>query len=206
MLWIKMWGKVRTSGREKGTGLMYMKIASILMIALMIASAVPAGFAATTGTTTLDGNPPATLEITITGDISALIDTVGDNEDLTTVDMNVKSNVAWQVKVSDELDGTKQTGTEGYMTEYASGTTTYTVASWEQLANAIQLKEVAAGSYVTPDAAGVVITSGDPTVTAGSDFSIGIKQVIEYGDKRLVTADDGDVYRIVVTFTVSATA
>lgn len=201
-----MWNKVRTNRKREGTSLMHMKIASILMIALMLASAVPAAFAATTGTSALDGNPPATLEITITGSISAWSLAVGANEDTTSVNMNVKSNVAWDVKVSDELDGTKQTGTEGYMTEYDSGTTTYTVASWEQLANAIQLKEVAAGSYVTPDAAGVALTLGDPTVTAGSDFDIGIQQVIEYGDKRLVAVDDGDVYRIVVTFTISASA
>ena len=201
-----MWDKVRTNRKREGTSLMHMKIASILMIALMLASAVPAAFAATTETASLDGNPPATLEIAITGSISAWSLAVGTNEDLTSVDMNVKSNVAWTVKVSDELDNSKPATTEGYMTEYNSTTAAYVASGNEILVNAIQLKEAGAGSYVTPNAAGVVLTSGDPTVTAGSDFNIGIKQVIEYGDKRLVAVDDGDVYRIVVTLTVSASA
>ena len=201
-----MWNKVRTNRKRKGTSLMHMKIASILMIALMLASAVPAAFAILTGTADVSGNPPATLEIGITGDISAWSLTVATNEDLTTVDMNVKSNVAWQVKVSDELDDSKPAATIGKMSEYDSVGTVYVATTPEVLASAIQLKEVAAGSYVTPDAAGVVLTSGDPTVTDGSDFSIGIQQVMEYGDKSLVAADDGDVYRIVVTFTVSASA
>jgi hypothetical protein len=97
--------------------------------------------------------------------------------------------VDWSVAASDA----DTPNTNGYMTQYASGTYTPSV----HLTNPLMV-EANGGTYVTLPAGGAIVTG-----LAGTNqvsYPLGFQQVVSYADPTLSTG----TYRIVVTLTGTA--
>jgi hypothetical protein len=168
----------------------------VILLALTLPATVSAG---TTGSATVAGNVKESIELTMSGSIASwqlVVGDLSDNENTVAVDMNVKSTASWDVKVADKLIESKPAGSAGKMVNYTAGA--YGPGS-EALLNALKVKS-GSGVYVTLSAADQAIQTG--LATATSDYDIGLKQKVEYGDKKVPT---GSSYRIVVTFTGSNT-
>ncbi len=137
------------------------------------------------------------IDISITGSIANWNFQTETNEDSSSVDMTVDTNMPeWAVSVSDALNDNKPPGTAGRMAEWSSGSGYITAG--ESLTNALKVRS-GTGSYVT--------LSGSPrALQAGTSqgilpFDIGIQQDISATDPAL---DAGNKYHIVITFTGGA--
>jgi hypothetical protein len=118
---------------------------------------------------------------------------VGDNSD--TKILNIKSNDNWTVNIKDN-----RTEHVGYLTEY-DGANYLTRALNNPLAIACDGNAISA---LTVDdqllADGIAADQGDDNY--GQDFDVTFSQIVEYMDARL-TAADGTVYHLVITFTAA---
>jgi len=171
-------------------------LALALVLSLMAVVAAPQTVSAVTdtGTTNVTGNPTEAIDITIAGSISSWAFTIGSNSNTTGIDLNVKSNCAWEVKVKDS----DSINTSGKMAEYNTTNTTYEGGA--KLQTAMSVNTTVGGTAVNLNTTDQKIVSGTTNTTdAGSDYDINITQSISYGDKHLTTANH--VYRIVITFT-----
>lgn len=179
-----------------------MKINLMVVISLMVvlsAAMVAPVMAAPTGTSTITGNPAAIIDITVTGSISNWALAVGPNTDSTSVNLAVSSNYfGWTVAVRDALDGGKNAGTAGKMTNW-------TGSAWAS-GNLTAALHVTGASVPAKTTGGVerTLTDTDQTIETGLDvvdaqsMDITIGQAIAYTDPRL---PGSNVYRIIVTFT-----
>ncbi len=155
-------------------------------------------------------------EITLTGNVDAVVDISTDPSYATAFTLNpassmpelaedsmtVKSTDNWKVEVSDE----DTTNTAGKMTKYSSAA--YVTST--KLATGLVLDWLSGGSIgsgsgaVLPtDGTGNILVTGGATGSSGTDVGFRYKQASSYDDDRLTGTD---VYRIVVTFTASNTA
>ena len=134
------------------------------------------------------------IDVDISGSIDNWNFLIGTNEDTTSVDMTVDTNMdSWLVEVKDALTGGKPAGTEGKMAEWS--VSTY-MPSGKMLTNAVQVKS-GSGSYITLSGTNQHVQAG----TASGTYDIGMKQVVAGTDPAL----EGDhKYRIVITFTGAA--
>ena len=174
-----------------------------LMVVLSAAMVAPV-MAASTGTSTITGNPGAVIDITVTGSISnwALV-AGGANTNSTAVDLTVSSNyIGWVVAVKDAMDGPKIAGTEGKMANW-SGSAYVADPLATKLAEALHVT----GASVPAKTTGGVertLTNADQTIETGIDvvdaqsMDIIIGQTVAITDPRL---PGSNVYRIIVTFT-----
>jgi eukaryotic-like serine/threonine-protein kinase len=136
------------------------------------------------------------IDVSVTGTIHDWIFSTGTNEDTTSVDLTIDTNMnQWSVNAKDALDDSKPAGTEGNMTEWSGSSY---VPSGKVLSNAVQVK-YGSESYIKLSGTGQVIKSG--TSPGNYQGDMGIKQEIAPTDPAL---DTGHQYRIVVTFTGSA--
>jgi hypothetical protein len=184
-----------------------MKINLLVVISLMViisAAMVAPVMAATTGNSTITGNPGAAIDITVTGNISDWALVVGSNTNSAAVDLNVSSNTAtWFVAVKDASDGSKPPSYAGRMVEW-DGVSAYVASPAILGANMTVAGATVAGSSgssATLSSADQVIETGTAAVSLQyMDITIG--QVVAYTD---LTLPDPHVYRIIVTFTGSVT-
>jgi PKD repeat protein len=141
-------------------------------------------------------NAMSYIDVSISGSIDNWNFVTGTNEDTTSVDLSVDTNMnSWSVRVRDASDDGKPVGTEGKMAEWSG--TAY-VPSGKVLANAVQVKS-GSGSYITLTGSNLAVQSG--TAPGISSYDIGMKQEIALTDPAL----DGDHrYRIAITFTGAA--
>ena len=136
------------------------------------------------------------IDVSVNGTINNWNFVTGTNEDLTSVNLTVDTNInQWNVDAKDALDTSKPAGTEGKMAEWSGSAY---VPSGKVLLNAVQVK-YGTGSDVTLSGANQLITSGISPGTYKDD--LGISQMIAPTDPAL---SGSNKYRIVVTFTGSA--
>ena len=168
-------------------------IASIAMVAPVAA--------VNTGTTIIAGNPPATVDIALSGDIANMPLTPGTTNTDPSVTLTVSANVPFYVKVRDDMSSAKPAGSAGKMVDYETGPTTYGTA---KLGAAMGLTGTTLDTTSKTDLA--ALTAVDQTLETGSaavssqGLGLTFSQVVAYTDARLGA---GHVYRIVVLFTGS---
>ncbi len=135
------------------------------------------------------------IELTIIGSIDEWNLGLGQNENITSIDLGVTTTAAsWTVGVRDALNDEKPPGTNGQMVEWTGSAypEEYTI-----LSNPIQVKS-GSGNFVSLSDSDQIIQSES---SAGIfNYDIGVRQDIQYGDARLT---NGNNYRIVITFTGS---
>lgn len=174
---------------------------------LVLAVAVMVGpvSAATSGTSNVTGNPAATIDITVTGNITNWALAIGANNDASTVALTVSANnPGWTVQVKDTMDHSKPAGTEGKMSEYNTATDLFVTSSPKTLTNAMHVQGGSGTGYAGSD---VTLTQNDQAMVTGSAavstqaVTTTISQNVAYTDQRL----SGTVYRMFVTFTGYAT-
>jgi len=159
----------------------------------------PAVLADTLGTAVVSGDIAPTLSLTMTsGTFSFGSMTTGTNVNSTgnPIDAQVVSNTPWTIVVADALTDSKPSGTAGKMAEW-DGTSAY-VLSGKVLTNPFEMSK---------DGSTYVALSGTPqTLFSGTSGTFdnypALRQTIASGDEGLLNSH---VYRIVTTFTVSAT-
>jgi PKD repeat protein len=136
------------------------------------------------------------IDISISGSIDNWNFKTGTNEDTTSVDMTVDTNMnQWSVGAMDAMTESKPVGTAGKMAEWSGST--YTI-SGKALANAVEVK-AGTGSYYTLSGTNQPVQAG--TARGVTSYDIGMKQLVADTDPALA----GDHrYRIVVTFTGAA--
>jgi hypothetical protein len=132
-----------------------------------------------------------TIEITISGSINAWSLNIGTIEDTNSIHMNVKSSGDWRVKVKDNLDGGKPTGSAGKMVEYDGKNY---VSPVRMLTSPVYVKS-GTGTYQALSGTETTIQEG--TSTTGTDYNIGVRQTISYSDAVLQGSNQ---YRVVITF------
>jgi opacity protein-like surface antigen len=174
-----------------------------LLVVMSAAMAAPV-MAATTGNSTITGNPGAAIDIAVTGSISNWALAVGSNTNSAAVDLVVSSNTAtWTVAVKDVSDGSKPQSWAGRMVEW-DGVSAYVASPAILGANmtvAGATVSGSSGSSATLSSADQAIETGSAAVSLQSmDITIG--QAVAYTDLEL---PDPHVYRIIVTFTGSVT-
>ena len=136
------------------------------------------------------------IDVDISGSIDNWNFQTGTNEDTTSVDMIVDTNMdSWSVGAMDALTGSKPAGTAGKMAEWSGSAY---LPSGKMLANAVQIKS-GSGSYITLSGTNQPVQAGTAAGTASYD--IGMKQVVADTDAAL-TGDNR--YRIAITFTGAA--
>ena len=136
------------------------------------------------------------IDVSISGSIDNWNFQTGPNEDTTSVDLTVDTNMDnWSVGAMDALTGSKPAGTAGKMAEWSG--ISY-VSSGKVLANALQVKS-ANGSYHTISGTNQPVQGG--TAQGFTSYDIGMKQQIDQTDPTLI---GNNRYRIVVTFTGGA--
>jgi PKD repeat protein len=132
------------------------------------------------------------IDISINGSIDNWNFQTGNNEDITSVDMTVDTNMNnWSVGAMDTLTGGKPAETAGKMAEWSGSAY---VPSGTVLANAMQVKS-GTGSYVTVSGTNQPVHEG--TAPGITSYDIGTKQQIEPTDPKL---SGNKWYRIVITF------
>jgi PKD repeat protein len=137
------------------------------------------------------------IDVSLTDSVSNWNFQTGTNEDTTSVDMTIATNMnAWMVSVKDSLDNGKPAGTAGKMSEWSSGSGY--LPSGKTLANALQVKS-GLGSYLTLSGAGQTLQAGTAHAIT---YDIGLKQVIAATDPAL---PGNNRYHMVITFTGGAT-
>jgi PKD repeat protein len=137
------------------------------------------------------------IDVDVTGSVDNWILLTGSNEDTTSVDMTIATNLnSWSVSMRDALDGGKPAGTAGKMAEWTSGSGY--IPSGKSLANALQVKS-GTGSYLSVSGTGQTLQTG--TAHAIS-YDLGLRQVITGTDPAL---EGNNRYHMVITFTGGAT-
>ena len=184
------------------------KMKTKLLVLLSVLVAVGAlmagpGAAAGTGTTTITGNPGATIGIVVHGNINNWALDIGTNTDSSNVTLDVTSNQpGWTVKVNDALDGGKPPASVGKMANW-------TTSAWGAsgyLTTALNVGAASVGGHATGSA--VDLTGSQQTIESGNSDATGagtfngiqitnIQQVLS-SDPALASPN---VYRIIVTFT-----
>lgn len=164
------------------------------------------GYNSTRKTGYITVNAPPYIDVSVTGSINDWIFSTGTNEDTTSVDLTIDTNMNdWSVTAKDALDDRKPEGTEGNMTEWSNkgssnqsiGGSYVPVPPGKVLLNAVKVN-YGGGTYITLSGDDQVIKSGTfPGWTSGD---LGIKQEIAPTDPAL---SGSNRYRIVVTFTGS---
>lgn len=182
-----------------------MKINVLVVISIMVvmsAAMVAPVLAATTGTSTITGNPAAVIDISVSGSITGWALDVGDNTRATDVDLTVSSNyIGWVVAVKDAMNGPKIAGTEGRMANW-SGSAYVDDPLATRLAAAMHVEGISVSDKTT--GADVALTDADQPIETGLDvvdaqaMDITIGQNVAITDPRL---PGSNVYRIIVTFT-----
>jgi PKD repeat protein len=141
-------------------------------------------------------NAMSYIDVSISGSIDNWNFQTGTNEDTTSVDLTVDTNMnSWSVGAMDALTGSKPGGTAGKMAEYSGSAY---VLSGKVLANAVQVKS-GTGSYITLSGTNQPVQTG--TALGITPYDIGMKQQIVQTDPTL---SGNNRYRIVVTFTGAA--
>jgi PKD repeat protein len=136
------------------------------------------------------------IDVSISGSIDNWNFQTGINEDTTSVDLTIDTNmVKWSVGAMDALTGSKPAGTAGKMAEYSGSAY---LPSGKILANAVQVKS-GTGSYITLSGTDQPVQAG--TAAGTISYDIGMKQVVADTDPAL--AGDNR-YRIMITFTGAA--
>jgi PKD repeat protein len=136
------------------------------------------------------------IDVSISGSIDNWNFQTGPNEDTTSVDLTVDTNMDnWSVGAMDALTEGKPAGTAGKMAEWSG--ISY-VSSGKVLANALQVKS-ANGSYHTVSGTNQPVQGG--TAQGFTSYDIGMKQQVDQTDSTLI---GNNRYRIVVTFTGGA--
>ncbi|MFA5308798.1 MAG: CARDB domain-containing protein [Dehalococcoidales bacterium] len=138
-------------------------------------------------TTDINGNVMADIELTSPSDIDSWHLTIGINTASGT--LNIKSNVPWQVDVSDA-----DSISNGFMTEWNGSTF---ADNPEKLNHAMIIK---CGSFTVILAGPGMICEGDTdgqNGNLGENFQITFSQEVEWADAMLT---NGNVYYICVTF------
>jgi PKD repeat protein len=134
------------------------------------------------------------IDVSISGSIDNWNFQTGTNEDTTSVDLTIDTNMnSWSVEAVDALTGNKPVGTAGKMAEWSGSAY---VPYGNVLTNAAQVKS-GTGSYITLTGSNQPVQAG----TASGSYDLGMKQQIVQTDPAL----SGDHrYRIVITFTGAA--
>lgn len=136
------------------------------------------------------------IDVSISGSIDNWNFQTGTNEDTTSVDLTIDTNMnSWSVGAMDALTGSKPAGTSGKMAEWSGSAY---VPSGNVLANAVQVKS-GTGSYYTLSGTNQLVQAG--TALGITSYDIGMKQLVAGTDPAL-TGDHR--YRMVVTFTGAA--
>ena len=178
---------------------MYRNLISIMIVFLLLSGMIQGAGAAGSSSITFSGDilPPAPyIDVSISGSIENWMFQTGTNEDITSVDMTVDSNMnSWSVGAIDALTGSKPSGTAGKMAEWSDSAY---VPSGHVLANAMQVKS-GTGSYITLSGTNLPVQAG--TAPGITSYAIGMKQQIEQTDPTL---QGGHQYRVVITFTGAA--
>jgi PKD repeat protein len=137
------------------------------------------------------------IDVDVTGSVDNWIFLTGTNEDTTSVDMIIATNLnSWSVSMRDALDGSKPAGTGGKMAEWTPGSGY--IPSGKSLANALQVKS-GTGSYLSVSTTAQTLQTG--TVHAIS-YDLGLRQVITGTDPAL---EGNNRYHMVITVTGGAT-
>ena len=173
------------------------------VLVIVVVAMVGPVTAANTGSTTITGNPGATIAIVVTGSITDWPLVLNSNVDSTNVTLDVLSNKpGWTVKVSDELDGGKLPASVGKMANW----TTVTWGDSGYLATALNVGAASVTSHAT--GASVNLNGGGQTIETGnSDASgAGTFNGIHITNTQQILSSDPvltapNVYRIIVTFT-----
>jgi parallel beta-helix repeat protein len=131
-----------------------------------------------------------TIEITITGSIDKWNLNVGTSKDESSIHMNVKSPGDWHVKVIDNLDGGKPTGSAGKMVEHDGSKY---VTDGRVLKSPVYIKS----GKGSPQALSGTETTIQEGTSPGTDYDIGVQQTISYSDAVLQGSNQ---YRVVITF------
>jgi len=136
------------------------------------------------------------IDVSIRGSIDNWNFQTGTNEDTTSVDLTIDTNMdQWSVGAMDALTGSKPAGTAGKMAEYSGSAY---LPSGKMLANAVQVKS-GPGSYIPLSGTDQPVQAG--TAVGTTSYDIGMKQVVADTDPAL--AGDNR-YRIMITFTGAA--
>jgi PKD repeat protein len=136
------------------------------------------------------------IDVSISGSIDNWNFQTGMNEDTTSVDLKVDTNMnQWSVGAMDALTGSKPAGTAGKMAEWSGSVY---VPSGRLLTNAVQVKS-GIGSYLPLSGTNQPVQAG--TAPGNSSYDIGMRQQIAQTDPTL---SGSNRYRIVITFTGAA--
>jgi hypothetical protein len=146
----------------------------------------------------------ATIDISVSGNISHMVLTPGSTNQNTSIHLNVTSEVAnWTVSVKDASDDAKPPSYAGRMVEW-NGTSSAYVASPKVLGANMT---VTGASVPLKTTGGLerTLSGSDQTIETGLDVVTSLKipltfaQAVTYTDPHLTIPNH--VYRIVVTFT-----
>jgi PKD repeat protein len=147
-----------------------------------------------TKTQTVTVTPP-TLAITLSNVPVSLTLNPGEITTNTDAQFNVTSTTDWEVTAMD-ADGT----TSGYMTSYSVSGSHYTIPE-TKLAHPFKVLDSTSSYSALGAGSPVVLKTGAPE-DSGTAYPLGVRQDVEMTDPALPGTD---VYRIVVTLTVSPT-
>jgi PKD repeat protein len=137
------------------------------------------------------------IDVDVTGSVDNWIFLAGTNDDTTSVDMTIATNLnSWSISMRDALDGGKPAGTAGKMTEWTPGGS-YT-PSGKSLANSLQIKS-GTGSYLSVSGTSQALQTGAAHAVS---YDLGLRQAITVTDPAL---EGNNRYHIVITVTGGAT-
>jgi PKD repeat protein len=136
------------------------------------------------------------IDVSIIGSIDNWNFQTGTNEDTTSVDLEIDTNMnQWSVGVKDALDNSKPAGSTGKMAEWSGSAY---VVSGKILSNAVQVKS-GTGNYILLSGTNQQIQAGNSPGLVS--YHIGMEQLILPADPAL---SGNNRYRVVVTFTGGA--
>lgn len=168
----------------------------LILTAVMIVA--PVG-ATGTGYAAITGNPPSTIDITVTGNFTMTLTPGINNTDSSNIKLTVSSNkIGWFVQVHDHQEDSKPDA--GKMVEWdGSGYVTpvpkVLTDAMVMVGPAVPSKTIGGGA-IPLTGSGKTIETGVAVVTS-EEIPITIAQQVEYADAILT---DPNVYRIVITF------
>jgi hypothetical protein len=147
----------------------------------------------------------ATIDISVSGNISHMVLTPGSSNQNTSVHLNVTSDTAtWTVSVKDASDDSKPPSYAGRMVEW-NGTSSAYVANPAVFGANMTVTGAtvsgSSGSSATLSSADQIIETGTAVVTS-LKIPLTFAQAVTYTDPHLTVPNH--VYRIVVTFTGAA--
>jgi hypothetical protein len=183
----------------------------VILCVMIFAGAIMVGpvAAAETGVSTITANITQELAIVVTGNINGWNLIQGGNNDASSITLQLTSNYpSWRIAVNDSLDNSKPATSRGKMAEYGSGN--YNVIKNYNLSSLMQLTGTPDPVHFTAYGPVTLATTTPQTLylghtdyTGAGDFSgipVIVDQAVSYSDPVL---DNGEVYRIVVTFIAS---